>query len=147
MRKNTAKTLHNEIIVNLYNNPTKVNNRNLKITHWYKNFALHTNNYVYQFSIKKHHSVPDTGNLLSFSGILISPGLHLYSLLVVWSFHKSPEAGYNKLHSDAVGFVNESCNIKRMPLEQPICKHRSYCNTCQPVHRLRFRERRLPINI
>jgi len=77
----------------------------------------------------------------------MSPGLNLYFLLVVRSYRYSLEDEYNRRQNAANVYVSEQSNIKRMPLEEPICKQRSYLDTCQPVHRLRFCEIRLLRNI
>jgi hypothetical protein len=66
-------------------------------------------------------------------GILISLVLQLYFLLVVRSFHNSPEAGYNIQRNAAEEYDTENCNIKGMPLETSTCKQRCYCNICQPL--------------
>jgi len=59
-------------------------------------------------------------SILIQAALGIAIGLNLYFMLVVWSFHKSPEAGYNRLQSTTDLYDTENCNIKRMPLENPI---------------------------
>jgi hypothetical protein len=46
----------------------------------------------------------------------MSPGLNLYFLLVIRSYHHSLEAGYNRRQNAANVLVTENTNIKRMPL-------------------------------
>jgi hypothetical protein len=47
----------------------------------------------------------------------MSPGMNLYFLLVVKSYHHSLAAGYDKRQNAANVYDKENTNIKPMPLE------------------------------
>jgi hypothetical protein len=67
--------------------------------------------------VKEHHSVLDAGNLFRLCGILLSPGMNLYFLLIVRSYHHSLAAGYDKRKNAAYVFEKENTSIKPKPLE------------------------------